>query len=126
MTHNRPLSPHITVHKWILSQIMSILHRSTAIGFSFGILFISLWLLSISFGLPYYSIFQLIFFNFFGKIIIIIILFCFSFHFIDEFRKLFWAFGIGLEIKTIKITSYVVIFSSIVITIYTFLFLLCN
>ena len=36
MTNNRPLSPHITVHKWILSQIMSILHRSTAIGFSFG------------------------------------------------------------------------------------------
>ena len=106
MTNNRPLSPHITVHKWMLSQIMSILHRATGIGFSFGILFISLWLLALSCGPSYYSIFQLFFFNFFGKIIITIILFCFSFHFIDEFRKFFWAFGIGLDVKTIKITSF--------------------
>ena len=42
MNNNRPLSPHLTIHKWILSQIMSILHRATAIGFSFGSLFISL------------------------------------------------------------------------------------
>ena len=124
MTHNRPLSPHITVHKWILSQIMSILHRSTAIGFSFGILFISLWLLSISFGPPYYSIFQLIFFNFFGKIIITVISLCYTFHFIDEFRKLFWAIGVGLNVQTIKITSYFVIFFSLIISIFIFLYLL--
>ena len=59
MTNNRPLSPHLTVHKWILSQIMSILHRATGIGLACGILFISLWLLSLSFGSDYYSIFQL-------------------------------------------------------------------
>ena len=123
MINNRPLSPHITVHKWMLSQIMSILHRATAIGFSFGILFISLWLLALSFGPSYYAIFQLVFFNFFGKIIIIIILFCFSFHFIDEIRKFFWAFGFGLEVKTIKVTSYFVIFCSLIITIYIFLLL---
>ena len=63
MNNNRPLSPHLTIHKWILSQIMSILHRVTAIGLSFGILFISLWLLSLSLGSSYYLTFQLIFFN---------------------------------------------------------------
>ena len=124
MENNRPLSPHITIHKWMLSQIMSILHRITAIGFTFGILFISLWLLSLSFGPTYYSIFKIIFFNFVGKLIIIIISFCFSFHFIDEFRKLFWAFGFGLDVKTIKTTSYLIIFSSLLISIFIFLFLL--
>ena len=124
MNNNRPLSPHLTIHKWILSQIMSILHRVTAIGLSFGILFISLWLLSLSFGLTYYSIFKLLFFNLFGKIIITIISLCFSFHFIDEFRKLFWAFGLGLDVQTLKITSYIVIFCSLIISLFTFLFLL--
>ena len=126
MKYNRPLSPHITVHKWILSQIMSILHRATAIGFSFGLLFISLWLLSLSLGAKYYLIFELFFFNSFGKIIILIISFCFSFYFIDEIRKFFWAFGIGLETKTIKITSFVVIFISFIFIflISIFLFLL--
>ena len=120
----RPLSPHITVHKWILSQIMSILHRSTAIGFSFGILFISLWLVSLSLGPTFYTVFKLIFFNFFGKIIIIIISFCFSFHFIDEFRKLFWAFGYGLDVKTIKITSYLIILCSLIFLIFILFFIL--
>ena len=123
MTENRPLSPHITIHKWILSQIMSILHRSTGIGLSLGLLFISIWLLCLSFGLEYYSLFELFFFNFAGKIIISIILICFTFHFFDELRKLFWVFGIGLDVKMIKITSYIVIFCSLIISIIVFLLL---
>lgn len=110
---NRPLSPHITVHKWILSQIMSILHRATAIGFSIGLLFISLWLVSFSLGPEYYSIFQFIFFNLFGKIIIVTILSCFIFHFTDEIRKLFWAFSIGLDLMAVKVTSYIIIVTSL-------------
>ena len=73
--NNRPLSPHITIHKWILSQVMSILHRATAIGFSIGMLFISLWILALIIDPFYYSIFQSFFFNFLGKIFIIIISF---------------------------------------------------
>ena len=121
MIDKRPLSPHITVHKWMLSQIVSILHRATAIGLTFGILFISLWLLSLSFGSIYYSIFKSIFFNFFGKAIIIIMSFCFFFHFVEELRRLFWAFGFGLEVKTIKLTSYFIIFLSLTFS----LFILC-
>ena len=124
MKNNRPLSPHITVHKWILSQVMSILHRVTAIGFSFGILFISLWCFSLSFGEKYYSIFELFFFNFFGKIIIIIITSCFTFHFFDEFRKIFWAIGIGLNVKTIKITSFIVLLCTIIFLMFIVIYLL--
>ena len=124
MNNNRPLSPHLTIHKWILSQIMSILHRVTAIGISFGILFVSLWLFSLSLGSTYYLTFQLVFFNYFGKIITTIILLCYTFHFVDEFRKLFWAVGIGLDVQTIKITSYLVIFFSLIISIFIFLYLL--
>ena len=118
MINNRPLSPHITVHKWILSQIMSILHRASAIGLSFGIIFISILLLSLSFGLPYYLFFKMVFFNFIGKLIITLISFCFFFHFADEFRKIFWVFGIGLDIKIIKITSYIVIFCSLIFSFF--------
>ena len=123
MSNNRPLSPHITVHRWILSQIMSIMHRATAIGLSFGLIFVSLWLLSVSFGQEYYIIFQLIFFNLFGKIIIGIISFCFCFHFIDEFRKLFWVIGFGMNTVTIKVTSYIVIIFSLIFTILILIFL---
>ena len=120
----RPISPHITIHKWILSQIMSILHRASGIGFSIGLIFISLWLFCLSSGPEYYFWFQTIFFNFFGKTIIMIIVICFIFYFIDEFRKFFWAFGYGLDLKTLKVTNYIVIFSSLFSLILITLFLL--
>lgn len=124
MKNNRPLSPHITIHKWIFSQIMSIMHRATAIGFSLGLLFISLWLLSFSLGLIYYSIFELFFFNFVGKVIILIISFCFIFYFIDELRKFFWVFSLGIDVRTIKITSCLVIFFSLFFLFFIILYLL--
>ena len=124
MKNKRPISPHITVHKWILSQIMSISHRATGIGFSLGMLFISLWMISISLGPTYYSFFQLFFFNFFGKIIIMLISFCFVFYFFEEIRKFFWGLGLGLNIRTLRITSYIIIFISLIITFFIFLILL--
>ncbi len=124
MNNKRPISPHITIHKWILSQMMSITHRATAIGFSLGMLFISLWMLSISFGQTYYSLFVLLFFNFLGKIILTIISFCFSFYFFEEIRKVLWIFGIGLHVTTMRITSYIIILSSLLTTFFIFIILL--
>ena len=124
MKNFRPLSPHLSVHKWIFSQIMSIMHRATAIGYSIGLLFLSLWLVSISLGPTYFDYFNLIFKNFLGKIIILIISFCFSFYFIDELRKLFWAFGLGMDLKTIRFTGYVVILFSLIISLIIFIKLL--
>tara|TARA_B100000029_G_C17506279_1_gene934571 strand:- start:578 stop:976 length:399 start_codon:yes stop_codon:yes gene_type:complete len=122
--NKRPLSPHITVHKWILSQIMSILHRATAIGFSLSTILISLWLVSISLGPEYYSIFALFFFNFLGKIFLVLILFCFYFYFLDEIRKTFWGIGIGLDIKIIKFSSYVVFSLTLLIVLLLIIYFL--
>ncbi|PPR47949.1 MAG: hypothetical protein CFH19_00037 [Alphaproteobacteria bacterium MarineAlpha5_Bin9] len=124
MNNIRPLSPHITIHKWILTQIMSISHRATGIGFSIGLLFIALWMTSFVLGPNYYEFFKLIFYNIFGKIIFIVIVFCFIFHFIDEFRKIFWAFGLGLSLISIKISSYIIILISLILTFLVFIFLL--
>ena len=124
MNNNRPLSPHITVHKWMLTQIMSIMHRATAIGYSIGLLFVSLWLVSFSFGPKYFQIFQKIFNNIFGELILFLIAFCFIFYFIDEIRRLFWSLGFGVSLKMIKVTSYFVIFFSIFILISIFIFVL--
>ena len=124
MNNNRPLSPHITIHKWMLSQIMSIMHRATAIGYSIGLLFVSLWLISFSFGPKYFQIFQQIFNNIFGELILFLISFCFIFYFIDEIRRLFWSLGFGVSLTMIKVTSYFVIFFSIFILIFIFIFIL--
>jgi succinate dehydrogenase / fumarate reductase cytochrome b subunit len=43
MTDNRPLSPHLSIHKRVLTAVFSIFHRISGIGLSVGALLISIW-----------------------------------------------------------------------------------
>ena len=58
MTKNRPLSPHLSVHKKVLSAVFSIFHRLTGFGLSIGSIFIALWVAMIALGPNYFIIFQ--------------------------------------------------------------------
>ena len=50
MTNNRPLSPHLSIHKKVLTAFFSIFHRFTGIGLSLGTIFIALWISLIALG----------------------------------------------------------------------------
>ena len=60
MIDNRPLSPHLSIHKKVLTSVFSIFHRITGIGLSIGSILIALWISLISFGPKYFFIFELI------------------------------------------------------------------
>ena len=51
MTNNRPLSPHLSIHKKVLTAVFSIFHRFTGIALSLGTIFIALWSLRSKFFL---------------------------------------------------------------------------
>ena len=55
--------------------------------------------------------------TFFGKFIIIAIIWSFIFQSLCEIRHLFWDLGFGFELKTSNITGLIVIFGSFVLTI---------
>ena len=58
MTDNRPLSPHLSIHKRVLTAVFSIFHRISGIGLSIGAILISIWFFLISFGPEYYIYFE--------------------------------------------------------------------
>ena len=58
MTDNRPLSPHLSIHKRVLTAVFSIFHRISGIGLSVGALLISIWFFLISFGPEFYIYFE--------------------------------------------------------------------
>ena len=117
MKNESPLSPHIQIYSWHISSIVSITHRITGIINMIAMTLICFWLSFLLLGEASYNFLQNILNTFFGKFIIISIVWSFSFQILSEIRHLFWDFGYGFELKTSKITGLIVIFGSIILTV---------
>ena len=117
MDNNKPLSPHIQIYSWNISSLISISHRITGVINIFVLTTVCFWISSLFFGSSIYEIIQSILNSFFGKFLVIGITWSFSFQILSEIRHLFWDLGYGFEIKTSKISGFLVIFGSFIITI---------
>ena len=82
---------------------------------------ICFWLSFLLLGEVSYNFLQNILNTFFGKFIIISIVWSFSFQILSEIRHLFWDIGIGFELKTSNITGLIVIFGSFALTVMIFI-----
>ena len=58
MTNNRPLSPHLSIHKKVLTAFFSIFHRFTGIVLSLGTIFIAIWISLIALGPNYFYLYE--------------------------------------------------------------------
>ena len=108
MTNNRPLSPHLSIHKKFLTSIFSIFHRLTGIGLSIGSVLITAWIAIISFGADYFFLLEYISSFLIFKIILFIWTVGIFYHLFNGIRYLFWSFGVGMDLKTVYISSYFV------------------
>ena len=68
-----------------------------------------------------YKVIELFLSSQIGKFIILGLTWSFSFQILSEIRHAIMDFGYGFEIKTTKITGLIVIFGSIVLTIFFYL-----
>ena len=121
MKDNNPLSPHIQIYNWHISSLVSICHRITGIVNISIISLICFWVALLFLGNTNYELIQKFFETFFGKFIIIGVVWSFSFQILSEIRHLFWDLGIGFELKTSNITGLIVIFGSFILTIFIFI-----
>ena len=121
MKDNNPLSPHIQIYNWHISSLISISHRITGIINIIIVTLICFWVALLFAGNTNYELIQKFFETFFGKFIIIGVVWSFSFQILSEIRHLFWDLGIGFESKTSNITGLIVIFGSFILTIFIFI-----
>ncbi len=117
MNDNRPLSPHLSIHKKVLTALFSIFHRITGIGLSMGSILISIWFLLISLGPNYFVYFEIISQNIIFKFILLIWTIGIFYHLYNGFRKLYWSFGIGMDLTTVYRSGYIVLFLTLTSTI---------
>ena len=121
MNRPRPLSPHLQVYKPQLTSILSILHRGTGIVLSIGSIFLVSWILVLTLGESAYQIYSQLVNNWFGKLVIFGFTFGLFYHLSNGIRHLFWDAGYGYDLKDAYISGFAVIFSSLSLTLITWL-----
>ena len=119
----RPLSPHLTIYRWPLTMILSILHRATGVSLSVGLVIFSVWLFAIAFGEQYFTFFVYIFSNWIGRFLLVVWTFAFFLHFCNGLRHLYWDTGRGFDRERVEISARIVVFSSLLLTSIFWLYL---
>lgn len=120
----RPLSPHLQVYRPQITSILSILHRMTGMGLSFGTLFLVLWLGSIAQGPSAYLTVSLWFTSPLGQTMLFGWAFCFYFHLANGIRHLCWDLGWGFELTSVYRSGWAVITIATALTAITFLWMI--
>ena len=117
MKNDNPLSPHIQIYNWHISSLVSISHRITGIINFASLTMICFWVSYLVLGKDNYELVFIFLNSFFGKFIILAIVWSFSFQILSEIRHLFWDYGIGFELKIANITGSLVIVGSFTLTL---------
>ena len=112
-----PISPHLQIYKPQITSILSITHRITGVCLNFLIIFVSLWLLSLSLGENTYNYFIEFSNTIFMKLVMSISIFGLSYHAMNGIRHIFWDFGFFLNNSSALISGIIVVLSAFVLSI---------
>ena len=121
MIDNRPLSPHLSIHKKILTATFSIFHRITGIALSIGSVLISIWIFFIALGPKYFFLFEIIAVSVVFKIILFFWTLGIFYHTFNGVRYLFWSFGLGMDLKTVYNSSYLTLLLTVLATLFVWI-----
>ena len=118
MNDNRPLSPHLSIHKKVLTSVFSIFHRITGLGLSIGSIFLALWISLLALGQNYFFIFEVISAGLFFKIILFLWTIGIFYHLFNGMRYLYWTYGLGMDLKNVYTSGYIVLFLTFLSTLF--------
>jgi succinate dehydrogenase / fumarate reductase cytochrome b subunit len=91
----RPLSPHLSIYKPMLTMMMSIVHRITGFGLYFGTLLVAWWLIAAASSPNAYAGFGAFMSSFFGRFILFGYTWALIHHMLGGIRHLIWDTGRG-------------------------------
>lgn len=112
----RPLSPHLGVYRWQISNSLSILHRAAGVALSVGALVLSGWLISVAVGYDAYARVAAWLAGPIGALLLFGWTFCFFFHLGNGIRHLVWDAGKGYEKATARRSGWAVVIAALVLT----------
>ncbi len=112
----RPLSPHLQVYRWQISNTLSIIHRLTGVALAFGALALGGWLLALAAGHNAYIAYTQLYDNLFGQLALLGWSFCFFYHLCNGIRHLAWDAGYGFDKRVAERSGLAVVAASLLLT----------
>jgi succinate dehydrogenase / fumarate reductase cytochrome b subunit len=95
MSDSRPLSPHLSIYRPMLTMMMSIVHRITGAGLYFAVVLLAWWLLAAASGPNAYAVFQAAAGSWIGKLVLLLTTWALLHHALGGIRHLIWDLGYG-------------------------------
>ena len=114
--HDRPLSPHISIYRWPITMVLSILHRVSGIALSLGFVVFVTWLFDVASGPDAYAVFMSLMDSVIGKLALIGWSIAFFFHIANGARHLLWDTGRGLEKNQAEQSAWLVVVMTVALT----------
>src|SRR5690606_34587407 len=109
-------SPHLSVYRWQITMITSVLHRATGIALSVGSLLLTWWLVAVAIGGEHYERVAGIISHPVGLVFLFGWSLAFFYHFANGIRHLLWDAGWGFDMKRMYASGYTVFAFVIVAT----------
>ena len=114
--NNQPLSPHLSIYKWQVTNTLSILHRFSGALLFFAAIDFSIWLASIAMGENSYTLISSLFSSPLALAIWVAVSFSFFYHSLNGLRHLGWDFGKGFETHQVNYSGFIVVFLTLALT----------
>jgi succinate dehydrogenase / fumarate reductase cytochrome b subunit len=93
----RPLSPHLSVYRFMYTMALSIAHRITGVILSIGLLLLAWWLMAAAGDAAGYQTVMSVLGSPLVKLLLAGWLLAFVYHLVNGIRHLTWDAGLGME-----------------------------
>jgi succinate dehydrogenase / fumarate reductase, cytochrome b subunit len=113
----RPLSPHLSIYRWQINMVMSIVHRLTGAALYLGTLLLAAWLVAVANGEQSFALVNALFAHPIGKLVLVGYTWALLQHLLGGMRHLLWDTGRGLHIWQVNALSWLTLLASIALTL---------
>lgn len=115
----RPTSPHLSIYRWQLSMLMSILHRLTGLALYAGTLVLVVWLCTAAYRAPWFQDMHACLSSGLGRAMLIGWTAAFYYHLANGLRHLWWDMGRGFELSEVRSSGIAVLLFTALMTVAT-------
>ena len=111
-----PLSPHLQIHKPVLTMVFSITHRISGIIFAASLPFLAFWIGSSYFAPTLFESLTVFFNLAIIKLVFIFWFFALNHHLLNGLKYFLWTFAKGMELNQVYLISYCILIINLIMT----------
>lgn len=113
----RPLSPHLSIYRWQIQMVTSILHRATGIALAAGTILLVVALLALASGPEAYAKVQAFCASWIGLFLLLGWTWSLAYHLLNGIRHLLQDVGLGYAPEQFVRNGWVVVVGSVALTV---------